>query len=116
MDKILKKSVPVIEGPYGPWKETVPQSICAALGAHVPSARGQQGEQWAARMALVSQDALCPGEAAGAGNLVQGGEGAANDFFCCPDDPLKPLPVCCRGGSVPHGDGVGQDALSSGQS
>lgn len=35
------------------------------------------------------------GEAAGAGDVFQRGQRAADDFLCSVDDPLKSSPVCC---------------------
>lgn len=44
----------------GPWKETVFESVGAALNAAVPSVEAQQVEQVVTRMKGVFEDPLCP--------------------------------------------------------
>ena len=63
-------------------------------------------------MGAVLDNVLRPAEAAGGVNVHQRGERAADDLLCCPNYPLKPLPVCHGAAAVPCCNAVCQQALN----
>lgn len=44
-------------------------------------------------------------------NVLQGGEGTADDLLCCSHHPLEPLCLCFSAVGKPHSVAVQQDAL-----
>lgn len=44
-------------------------------------------------------------------NVLQGGEGTADDLLCCSHHPLEPLCLCFSAVGKPHCVAVQQDAL-----
>ena len=62
-------------------------------------------------MGAVFGDGCCSAEAAGGVDVHQGGERAANDFLCCLDYSVQPLPVCSSTAAIPDSDAICQQAL-----